>query len=136
MGLTKEQVKTITEELKQAVQEIGKKHCMDITFGNVKYSALQFDTKMTAKLLEVNGKSVEQIEFEKYCFAYGFNPDDYGAVADRPISGHLFKLIGFNLSKPKYVLKCKDVMTEMEYNLPDNARNREMFSKKGEKSHE
>lgn len=120
--MNKQEVKTIAEEVREALKAVGLKHNMDIGIGNVTFTATQFSAKMTAQVKELDGKSLEQIEFEKYCSLFGFKPEDYRRVANRPSQGHLFRILGFKPSSPKFCLQVEDVSTGARFGLVDTAR--------------
>ena len=120
--MNKKEVQTIANEIKEALKAIGQKHNMEIGFGNVRYSETQFTAKLTAQVKELDGKSLEQIEFEKYCTIFGFKPEDYRRVANRPSQGHLYRILGFKPSSPKFCLQVEDTITGARYGLVDTAR--------------
>lgn len=116
------EIKTISDEIKHALKAVAEKHNMNIDLGGITYSNIEFHTKLTVKLRELNGKSVDQIEFERYCMIFGFKPEDYLRIANKPGQGHLFRIVGFKPNSPKFSLLVEDVDTGARYGLAENAR--------------
>jgi len=75
--LTKPEFASFRLETEKALQQLSEKYNINITAGKIRYddNSFNLDLKMTKK--EVNGESFEKVEFEKYCFLYGFKPEDY-----------------------------------------------------------
>ena len=75
--LTKPEFASFRLEAEKALQQLSEKYNVNITAGKIRYddNSFNLDLKMTKK--EVNGELFEKVEFEKYCFMYGFKPEDY-----------------------------------------------------------
>lgn len=120
--MDKSEVIKINAEIKEALKVIALKHKLDINLGNVTYSATEFNTKLTVKVTELNGKSLEQIEFEKYAPLFGFKPEDYRRMADQKSNGRAYLIVGFKPASPKFCLLAEDSVTGARYGLPEDAR--------------
>lgn len=94
--LSKKEFDAFRKEAELALGELAKKYNVNIEAGKIKYSSDSFNLDLKVSKKEVNGKSFEQSEFEKYCFLYGFQPEDYNKTF--VTSGRKFKLIGFKTS--------------------------------------
>lgn len=104
--VTVDMIKSFQVDFKEAVKGLEQKYGCEISLGNVKYSDVNFTSSMKVTK-RVNGKSAEQVEFERYCNLYGFNPSDYGRrIKSR--QGESFVLIGFNpkARKYRYIARC------------------------------
>lgn len=99
----KEQFKNFREDFQKALKELEQKYNVSIAGGNISYTDTEFTMKTTVKFNEVNGKSHDQAEFEKYCFMFGFKPEDYGRKAVN--LGEEYTLIGFYPKKRKQPVK-------------------------------
>lgn len=101
----KQQFAEFRKDVEKALEEVAKKHNVNITAGKINYSDISFDLKLEVKKVEVNGKSFEQAEFEKVCTLYGFTNEDYAKKAI--YQGKEFSLVGFNLRKRKSPVMVK-----------------------------
>lgn len=105
MKFDKTNLKEIREDFQCVVKDIEEKYGIIITMGNISYSALEFTTKLTVTSNETISEDFERKEFEKYCSAYGLKKEDYGRTFRN--GGKEYKLIGFELSRPKYCIKVR-----------------------------
>lgn len=101
--LTKQQFNEFREDFQEALKEVSEKYNVNITAGNISYTNIDFTMKVNVKMNEVEGKSFEQAEFEKYCFMFGFLPEDYGKKAVN--LGEEYTLVGFYPRKRKQPVK-------------------------------
>lgn len=93
---TKQQFEQFRRESEEALKTIAEKYNVNIKTGKIKYDSDSFDMNVSVTKKEVNGKSFEQAEFEKYCFLYGFSPEDYNKTFIS--GGKKFILYGFKTS--------------------------------------
>lgn len=87
-------LKNFRKDFKEAVKDLEEKYNLEINIGNITYSDVDFQTKLNAVLIK-DGKSVEQIEFEKYCEYYNLKPSDYNRKLKTQEKGTYY-LIGFS----------------------------------------
>ena len=80
-------------EVKEALKGISEKYNFNIEAGSIKYTDINFDMTLKITEKEVNGKSYELLEFEKYCSMYGLKSSDYGKKFTS--NGKTFTLSGF-----------------------------------------
>lgn len=120
--MNKQEVRNIVDDIKRALDRIGKEHDIDIKMGGVTFSEAQFVTKLTAKVKNLNGKSLEQVEFEAYCGLFGFKENDYRRVANKPNHGRTLCIVGFKPSSPKFTLIAEDINTREKIGLTSDAR--------------
>jgi hypothetical protein len=106
--LTNKQFDSFRKETEQAMQQIAEKYGVNIHCGKIKYSDIKFDLTITASKKEVNGKSVEQIEFEKVATLYGFVPNDFGKSFTW--KGNTYRIVGIKTraSKMPIICECTD----------------------------
>ncbi len=103
--LTKKEFENFRTETEEALKEIAEKYNVTITAGKIKYSEAEFALTIDVKKKEVNGKSFEQAEFEKYCFLYHLKPEDY--LKSFKTSGKNFVITGFKPNRPKFPIIAK-----------------------------
>jgi thiamine monophosphate kinase len=99
----KQQFNEFRQDFQNALKEVSEKYNVTITAGNISYTNIDFTMKVNVKMNEVEGKSFEQAEFEKYCLMFGFSPDDYGKKAVN--LGEEYILVGFYPRKRKQPVK-------------------------------
>lgn len=102
---TKQQFKDFRSDVEKALEEVSKKYNVNIKAGNITYSNISFNLKLEVTKKEVNGKSFEQAEFEKYAILYGFKPSDYNKQF--AYGGKKYVFIGFKPKSHKYPILAK-----------------------------
>lgn len=110
--LTKEMLQKIRLEVAQALKPIAEKYDGIFTVGSIKYDDTKADINLTLLLNGENGESAEQVEFNKYARAYGFNPIDYGKTLF--IDGVPYQFVGFLPKARKYPCLLRNVGTDKE----------------------
>ncbi len=94
--LTKLEFDLFRKDTERAMREIANKYGVEIHAGKIKYTSDSFFMEIKANRPEVNGKSFEQSEFEKYAFLYGFDKTDYNKQFR--MKGQVFTVYGFKAS--------------------------------------
>jgi hypothetical protein len=95
--LNKKEFEAFRKETEKAMEEIAKKYNVNIKAGKIKYTTDSFNLDLQVSKKEVNGKSFEQSEFERYCDLYGFDAEDFGKKFTTG-RGKTFILDGFKTS--------------------------------------
>ena len=109
MIMTKEQFATLRSEMETALAAIADKYNCDISVGNIKYDDINTDVSVSFRSKGADGKSADQLNFEKYCSQFGFKPEDYGyTFTDKDDKTYTF--VGFNPKARKNycILRCGD----------------------------
>ena len=97
---TNEQLKEFRIEMADALREFAADHNLVVDAGNISYDSNSFTIKISCTQKPEDGKSIEQVDFEKYCGAYGFRPEDYGKTF---IEGNdTYAFVGFLPKGRKY----------------------------------
>ena len=94
MIMTKEQFAALRAEMQSALATIAAKYNCDVSIGNIKYDDITTNVAVTFNSKGVDGKSADQLNFEKYCTKYGFIAEDYGFTFTE--NGKTFVFVGFN----------------------------------------
>jgi len=97
------------EDFEQAVKPLEEKFKVTIKCGKITYGDNNFSAKIEATTTEGN---FEQEEFEKYARLFGFDKDDYGKTIT--LQGNEYAFVGFNLGRPKYRCKIRNIKTGQE----------------------
>ena len=106
MEFTNAQFKAFRESVTEALKAVEKEFDVEIDFGGYRYSTNDFTSKMTVYKKSADGKDREQLDFEKYCTAFGLNADDYNGKVH--YQGETWQIVGFNPRAPKYPLKIRN----------------------------
>ena len=108
MIMTKEQFATLRSEMEAALAAIATKYNCDVSIGNIKYDDINTDISVSFRSKGANGKSADQLNFEKYCGQFGFKSEDYGFTFTD--NGKTFEFVGFNPKARKNycILRCGD----------------------------
>jgi hypothetical protein len=103
------------EQLENLVKSLEQKHNVNIVFNTMRFDGdgTKFNCTMSVVNKEIDGKSVEQVMFEKNCNRYGFVSTDYKAKVT--LRGEDFELVGFNTRKPKNNCKIVSLATGKVY---------------------
>lgn len=104
----KKEFNQFRKEVKEALQGIAEKYNFNIEAGGIKYDNLHMDLTLKISDKEVNGKSVEQLEFEKYCELFNLEKSDYLKTFTSSSSGKEFTLYGFNLRAKSMPILARD----------------------------
>jgi hypothetical protein len=108
--MTKEEFSTLRTEMVEALGAIATKYNCDIEVGNIKYDDITTSVAVTFHSKGKDGKSADQLNFEKYCNFYGFKAEDYGRVV--VIEGKNYSFVGFNpKARKNYCLIRRDGKT-------------------------
>ena len=107
MIMTKEQFAELRYEMENALTAIAEKYNCDVSIGNIKYDDINTDIVVSLRSKGENGKSADQLNFEKYCGQYGFEPNDFGFTFTEGKKTYTF--IGFNprARKNYCLLRCE-----------------------------
>ena len=108
MIMTKEEFITLRSEMETALAAIASKYNCEVHVGNIKYDDITTDITVSLKSKGTDGKSADQLNFEKYCGQFGFKPEDYGFTFTD--NGKTFEFVGFNPKARKNycLLRCGD----------------------------
>ena len=118
-NMDKNKIIEIHEAMKTALEKVATEFNVNINTGNVSYTTEEFHTTLKVTEKEIDGKPIEQVNFEKYAHLFGFKKSDYGKIVK--LNNRHFKLIGFKPSSPKYSVIAEDIVTGKEYKLKASA---------------
>ena len=106
MIMTKDQFITFRKEIEAALAPVAEKYDCEVTAGNIKYDDIVTNVILSFCSKRQNGKSADQLNFEKYCAQYGFEPSDYGFTFTE--GNKTYSFVGFNPKARKNycLLRC------------------------------
>ena len=100
--------KKMREEIEAALKVVADKYDVSIRTGSCTYSETDIKYRLEVK---TNDKSVieekEKRTWESYCHLFDFKKDDYKRIFES--QGESYTIIGLDLGKSKYSLKCRKV---------------------------
>ena len=107
MKLTKTEFETLRTEIETALASVAAKYGCVVEAGNIKYDDINTDIVVSLRSKGENGKSADQMNFEKYCGQFGFKPEDYGFTFTDKNKTYTF--VGFNprARKNYCLLRCE-----------------------------
>ena len=106
----------IRKELNEAIAEVLEKNGMTGKLGTITYNDYGFHSSLSAKAIEVNGKSGDQIEYERFAPKFGIDPNSYGRVF-KNAEGIVLTIVGINPKARTYPVIARDGACR-EYKCP------------------
>lgn len=85
-------------DMNEALKLVGMKHGVKIELGSINYNEYEFNMKLNV-IKNDNNVNGEREKFAHDCGYYGFRPEHYNI--EFLLNGKPFRLVGFNLNKPK-----------------------------------
>jgi hypothetical protein len=101
--VTKQMLKESRPEIEAALIEVGNRFGVSFKIGNGKFGEEGgVSGSFVLKILGTSedGKSGEQVEFEKYCRIYELLPEAFGQTFQA--NGHEYKIAGLQTTRSKY----------------------------------
>lgn len=79
----KQNLKTLREDITNALAQVEKKHGIRLSLGNIRFNANTFGAKLEAMTIDASAPQVEgnvkwQKQFKQNAVFYGLSPDDLG----------------------------------------------------------
>jgi hypothetical protein len=110
MKLTKTEFANFRTEIETALASDAAKYGCIVEAGNIKYDAINTTVSVSFKS-ETPDKSADQLNFETYCGAYGFDKEHFGFTFT--YQGKQYRFVSFKTSARKYpcVCDCSDGKT-------------------------
>lgn len=94
----------VAKEMLAALDAVAQKYGLIFERGNGKYTADTFTLPITAKV--TGGGTLEDVQrrdFVKHCVLYDMKPEEFGLAFTA--KGDSYKIIGFDLKRPKFCIK-------------------------------
>ena len=110
MKLTKTEFEQFRREVETALATVAAKYGCIVEAGNIKYDAINTTVSVSFKS-QTADKSADQLNFETYCEAYGFEKSDFDF--DFTYQNKEYRFVSFKTSARKYpcVCECSDGKT-------------------------
>lgn len=95
-------LRTISEEINEAIQAIAKRHGLEMKTAGGSYGGTSGVVKVE---VTIPGRGKEVVEFERYGAQFGVQPSDLGRTI--LVQGQPFELAGLNTKAPKFPFLAK-----------------------------
>lgn len=112
MSFKKSDFPKIREDFQKAVADFEKKYNLKVSMGNIKYEEHEFNSKVTFTSNDMFTDEVRKIEFAKHAELYGLTVEDFNK--EFTVKGKTYQVIGFEISRPKYPIKVREIATGKE----------------------
>jgi hypothetical protein len=116
VNITRKLIDEIDKDMQVALKGIEEKYGLSLSIGGYSFSPHNLTTKITGKVAEVNGKSIEQFEFENTCKVYNLKAEDYGKTFIANNKEYI--LVRVDIKKYKFPIIGKSVETGKLYKFP------------------
>jgi len=114
---TRDGLRDLAQDIDKALEEVAKKHGINIRTGNSRYSNLEATMKLELKLANESGENqADEHNFKTYALTYGIEPDWFGATIH--LSGTAFKVTGLNMKSPKNRINLVRVKDNKGFKCP------------------
>lgn len=110
--LTKEMLEKLRRDINTALDAVAASHNGEFKVGNIKYDDNSAKIELTFLINGEDGETAEQLEFNKYARAYGFDPVDYGKTLF--VDGVPYQFVGFLPKARKYPCLLRNANTGRE----------------------
>jgi len=88
------------KDFKNAINSIEAMYDIKLNLGTIHYDYVGFRVKLEGRFIPKDGKSIEQVEFEKHCRKFGLSEKDFGQKV--LINGEVGFVSGINARAKKY----------------------------------
>ena len=114
--ITTTAIRTINNDIKEAIQSVAAKHGVSIKLGNTRYTTDNYSTKLEVAVIK-NGKVVTQksSDFDLYKESFGVNANLGDKFYDR---GEEYEITGLAPRSTKYPILCKNLHNGKTYKFP------------------
>jgi hypothetical protein len=126
--ITKNLLKTLRPDIDAALQEVGRKHGVQLTATSGSYGGNSGTFKLEILPVATDGSVIcpKAIAFTDHASDFGLNPEWLGQTIIA--RGKIFTITGLNLNRPKYRVAITD-QDGKEYGMPADAIIRKMAGK-------
>lgn len=113
--MEKKDLEGIRWHLEQALADIGFEYGIELKLGTMRHDNFSFTATLKGRKTEVNGKSGEQLEFEKYCGKFSVPAEYYGKEFAK--DGKTMRVVGINQRAKKFPVIIQNTETQEKYRM-------------------
>lgn len=123
---TRTNLASLRTDIEKALNEVGQKHQIALTIGNIRFSANEFRTKLEAFIANDTGNTVgakdvrslkEYNDLKENGSLFGLSESDYGKTFMS--QGRVYKIVGLNSNAPKFPIIAEEVGTGKSYKFKE-----------------
>jgi len=108
--LDKGTVRKLHVEMRESMRVLAQKYGLTIREAGGSFQPLQATLKFQVSINDVDAVETQQkAAFELHCSSYNVRPEHYRK--EIVLKGSMWRLIGFELSRPKYCVRMQNVET-------------------------
>ena len=115
-NFTKSNLATVRRDINAALEEVQKKHGINIDLGNIRYEAKMFTSKVTVSIVNENIATAYHAAFHRRCTILGLEPSDLNRTFMH--DGHRFKIVGAATGRSKYPVMTRNISRKGEGDDP------------------
>jgi len=108
----------LRRDLNSALEEVQKKHGINIDLGRFNYDAKMFSFKTTVNVVSENIATPYHAAFHRKCYSLGLAPDDLNKTF--MLDGERFKIVGAATGKSKYPVMTRNISKKGDGDQPTN----------------
>jgi hypothetical protein len=118
----KDVLRHMRNDINEALKTVCVKYGVSISIGNIKFSTIEFTTKMRCVItndvggLPSNQLQAEQVVFNEFCSWYNLRPTDFGAKFN--FGSDTYEICGLKRSSRKYPILVKNLNNGKQYKFP------------------
>jgi hypothetical protein len=120
----KDVLRHMRNDINEALKSVCDKYGVSITIGNIKFSTIEFTTKMRCVITNNVGGlpsvqlQAEQVVFNEYCHRYNLQLTDFGAKFN--FGSDKYEICGIKRSSHKYPILVKNLNTGKLFKFQEN----------------
>ena len=106
-------IKTLREEIDNALKSIAEKHGISLMLGNVRFSDRSFTGKLEARITDTHGEPTMAVDFRTLADTYGLKPENLYRMVT--IQGKTYKIVGLKPRNRKYPIIVEEITNGKRY---------------------
>ena len=111
-------LETVRRDINSALEEVQKKHGINIDMGNIRYDNKMFTSKLTVNVVSENIATPYHAAFHRKCYSLGLAPDDLNKTF--MYEGKRYKIVGAATGKSKYPVMTRNISDKGDGDQPTN----------------
>ena len=111
--MNRQTAKAFREDLNKALASLKTKYEAEIKVGAITFGNSNLKVKLDLTEKPKDGKSIEQVEFEKNCWKFGLKAEDYGKSFYS--QGEMYSLTALKPRSPRFPVVGKSPFTGKSY---------------------
>ena len=106
----------LRRDINSVLEEVQKKHGINIDMGNIRYDNKMFTTKLTVNIVNESITTPYHAAFHRKCYSLGLAPDDLNKTF--MFDGQRYKIVGAATGKSKYPVMTRNISKKGDGDQP------------------